>query len=143
MSREINMDGPLSDEDRAYLLHRGQDAKVEFLDAVHGSEGEEPPRPEDFKPESAGDRPPGSPETPPLLTMGDADTIGDIDQSGYEQSEGGVQEAPYKDWTVAELKDELKERELPVSGNHQALVARLEEDDAAREGEQKESEDSE
>jgi MoxR-like ATPase len=35
----------------------------------------------------------------------------------------------YQDSTVAELKDELAERDLPRSGKKEDLVARLEEDD--------------
>ena len=39
-------------------------------------------------------------------------------------------EAGWDEYTVDELKDELKARGLPVSGTKDELVARLEEDDA-------------
>lgn len=35
----------------------------------------------------------------------------------------------YDGWTNAQLQQELKRRDLPSSGNHAALVARLTEDD--------------
>lgn len=37
----------------------------------------------------------------------------------------------YDDWTVAELKEELKARDLAVGGTKRELVARLEADDEA------------
>jgi hypothetical protein len=42
-------------------------------------------------------------------------------------------EAPaskYDEYSVEELKEELRERDLPVSGTKDELIARLEEDDA-------------
>lgn len=40
-------------------------------------------------------------------------------------------EEPYDKWTVEELREELKNRELSQDGNKKDLVARLEENDAA------------
>jgi uncharacterized protein YnzC (UPF0291/DUF896 family) len=40
------------------------------------------------------------------------------------------EEAAYDEWTVEELKDALRSRDLPVSGNKAELVERLAEDDA-------------
>lgn len=37
----------------------------------------------------------------------------------------------YENWTVKDLQDELKDRQLPVSGKQGELVARLRENDAA------------
>jgi hypothetical protein len=37
----------------------------------------------------------------------------------------------YENWTVQDLKDELKDRQLPVSGKQEELAARLREHDAA------------
>lgn len=37
--------------------------------------------------------------------------------------------APYSEWTVDDLKAELKARDLTVSGSKEQLVERLEEDD--------------
>lgn len=36
---------------------------------------------------------------------------------------------PYDEWTVSELQEELRERELPVAGKKAELIARLTEDD--------------
>lgn len=45
--------------------------------------------------------------------------------------EGGrnLDELEYSDWTAAELRDELGNRELSTSGNKREMIARLEEDD--------------
>lgn len=40
MSREIKMDGPLSEEDRRYLLERGREDQVTRMDEMYGN-GEE------------------------------------------------------------------------------------------------------
>ena len=42
---------------------------------------------------------------------------------------------PYGEWTNEELSNELKDRDLPHSGNKDELVARLEESDKAEESE--------
>lgn len=42
-------------------------------------------------------------------------------------------DSDYQDLTAEELKDKLRSRDLPVSGNKDELVARLEEDDASPE----------
>ena len=51
--------------------------------------------------------------------------------------------AEYSKLTVIKLKEALKERGLPVSGNKAALVARLEENDAENEGEAPPADDAE
>lgn len=38
-------------------------------------------------------------------------------------------DVPYSEWSVDELKEELKERKLPVGGTKAELVARLEKSD--------------
>ncbi len=53
--------------------------------------------------------------------------------SAEEDGEDGGDAAEYSDYTVDELKDKLRERELPVSGSKEELVARLEEDDESSE----------
>lgn len=45
-----------------------------------------------------------------------------------------AEEQSYEANTVEELRDELRARNLPVSGHKDELIARLEEDDAAQEG---------
>ena len=39
--------------------------------------------------------------------------------------------APYKEWTLDDLRDELRARQLPTSGNKPELVERLEDNDEA------------
>jgi len=51
--------------------------------------------------------------------------------------------ASHKDKTVPALKDELRKRGLPVSGNKAALIARLEEHDAGADEEEEEEEEVE
>ena len=43
----------------------------------------------------------------------------------------------YNEWTVATLKDELRERNLPVSGNKSALIQRLIDNDKEHPKEEK------
>jgi SAP domain len=50
-------------------------------------------------------------------------------QSQQPQEQQAQGEQSYQDSTVAELKDELADRDLPKSGNKDDLVARLEESD--------------
>lgn len=57
---------------------------------------------------------------------------------GVELVEGNTavaldEDDSYENWTVAELKAELKERDLAVDGNKSELIARLEEADEAEE----------
>lgn len=62
-------------------------------------------------------------------------TVAGDPSANYHDDGAGSEETPapesdeYSEWTVAQLKKELRSRELPVSGNHDELVARLEEDD--------------
>jgi hypothetical protein len=49
-----------------------------------------------------------------------------VTEEELEEDEEG---ASYEDYTVEELKDVLRERELMVSGTKDELIARLEEDD--------------
>jgi len=41
MTRQIPMDRPLSDEDRAYMLMRGDDSRVAYLDAQFPADAED------------------------------------------------------------------------------------------------------
>ena len=49
----------------------------------------------------------------------------------------------YEDWTVEELRDELRARDLHTSGSKGELISRLEENDAAEEAEETSSDDEE
>lgn len=51
------------------------------------------------------------------------------------------EDVPYTEWTKAELKTELRNRRLIVSGDVAALIARLEEHDLARAAAEAEGDD--
>lgn len=47
-----------------------------------------------------------------------------------EEEESSYEKTDYSEWSMPDLKKELKSRDLPVKGTKKALVARLEKDDA-------------
>lgn len=58
--------------------------------------------------------------------------VGEATATATDSEEEEAEEVkPYGEWTNEELSDELKERNLPHSGNKDELVARLEESDKA------------
>lgn len=61
------------------------------------------------------------------------DEIPGEEAPGGEDDEDTSGAVDYNDLTKDELKEELRSRDLPVSGNHDELVARLEEDDESDE----------
>lgn len=153
MSREIDLEEPLSDEDRQYLLDRGRDDLVRQNDLEFGDEESEArplsPFGEPMARSMTGDV--GFDEentsTRPTLVdrtvqqtvkgqgtsgagnalVGDADT----DEDDEEDSEDDV--PPYSEWSNEELREQLKGRGLSAGGPKAELVARLEEDDAKQE----------
>lgn len=67
-----------------------------------------------------------------LLGHGEDGLVAQLDeQHGQADVAETGDDAPYEDWTVAELQAELEGRELSKSGNKAELVSRLHEDDAA------------
>jgi len=116
MARIIDFESKLSAEDREYLYQKNRHDLIAENDRRFGDDNgeasEAPQRPESVH----------SPATTPVLTQQDAP----IDTGPVDE--------PYSEWTVDELKEELKDRELPVSGTKPELIARLEEHDAADEG---------
>ncbi|KKM20863.1 hypothetical protein LCGC14_1641220 [marine sediment metagenome] len=54
---------------------------------------------------------------------------------------GDAEAKAYEDWSANELKDALRERELPVSGNKPELIERLEESDVEDEPEDETDDD--
>jgi hypothetical protein len=116
MSRQIPTDKPLNDEDRAYLLMRGDEARVNWFDTTYPSETEEPEELAEDEDEE---------ETPDL---DDEDDDDEVDDPGYEE------------WSIADLKAEIEDRNkkagdspMSVTGVKADLAKRLREDDAAKE----------
>jgi hypothetical protein len=64
--------------------------------------------------------------------QGDASVLQKGANASTEDDEEGDEDEGYQSQSVDDLKDELRRRDLPVSGNKDELVARLEEDDASR-----------
>lgn len=108
MSRQIDISNPenLSDEDRKYLEDRGRGNIVAHLDYMArvqaASDSLERKRLETGK----------FPEPTPQVVAEEVDE-------------------PYEKWTVEDLREELKNRQLPQGGNKSELVERLEMDDAS------------
>ena len=131
MSMQIDLNSPLTQEERTYLLDRGRYAEVERVDSLHGVESPELP---------AGDG------TGPALqgtTIVDRQNLrieelerqlaalkGESAEDEESAEEGDL--SPYEEWTVSELDTELKRRNLPVKGDKNAKITALYDyDDAA------------
>lgn len=110
MAKDIKLDGPLSEADRAYLAARGRYAEITRADAEFGTEHD------DSKLESKSNKTYLQGGTNPEIT-GEDDPLGEGEDD------------PYELWSYADLQAELKERQLPAGGKHNELVARLREDD--------------
>jgi hypothetical protein len=134
MSREIDTSQPLSDEDRQYLLDRGKNQLVDQIDAEQGDSNAA--RRAAYIPGMSIDRAAGVPDTPsalPNTVMGGGDTDAEEDEGVEEDADltaEAVESADnYDTWMVEDLQEELRNRDLPVSGKKKELVARLREDD--------------
>jgi hypothetical protein len=80
---------------------------------------------EDGNPLEPSEAPSPASEEPDGTEPGDGDE---------KESDGDTEEVPgedYDSWKNKELKAELEKRGLPVSGNHDELVARLQESDSS------------
>lgn len=148
MSRQIDWDKPLSEDDRRWALDRGMYHKVALNDEQHGN-SEEPD--EDARARSTGVRgtePSSQERTEPLertpQTTGlHTDHAGrPLDpETGLARDSGGSDEDgdEYDEMSKGELRDEIDRRNserddddrIPVSGNAEDLRARLREDDDA------------
>lgn len=135
MSKQIDLNAPLSAEDREYLEVRArhdlvaandaQFADGEPVTAYSGLTGGEPAFgvPAGSHPEGVGLGLGSNPLVNPL-----APTSADAEASEGDDSDG------YDTMTVEELQDELRDRELKVGGNKSELIARLRNDDAEEDG---------
>lgn len=118
MSRQIDMDKPLSSKDRDYLLERGQGYLVEQLDRVAE---------QNRLAKEAVQRTVGTVDDPD----GRPDFTGEqnVEQNAPGEDDGDPD--VYESWKVPELKQELERRELATSGTKAELISRLEDDDDA------------
>jgi hypothetical protein len=145
MSKEIDLDKPLSDEDREWLHARSQDSVIEANDRQFKDEGEddEPEVDEDggqeFKTTAAPQSwEPGTapthqfvqrPYDPPVegaVVKGELVTEETI--AAQEAAASGEEVEADDDldtWTVDELKDELRAHGESTSGNKEELIKRL------------------
>lgn len=148
MSKEVDLTKPLSDKDREYLKSRSLMYEVEendrrfgkgrFAEPKKGDDPEpvfaptptvaalpiEPGSPADTPPKFVGVRPHGVDRAvwsgSTGLTQNEA-LAGPAGEPHFTQ----VEEVPPEELTVDELKDELRDRDLPVSGDKAELVKRL------------------
>lgn len=118
MSRKINLEGELSDADRAYLESRGREgilahhdymARVEAAEAARMSQDHR-----SFVNKTSSD----------VLQPGEHPN-GDGDEVETEEVD-----LPYHKWKKAELQEEARLRNLPDEGNVKELAERLEANDA-------------
>jgi hypothetical protein len=136
MSMGIDLNKPLTPEERAYLNERGQTAVIERVDALHGVQDDTV-----FEGDGTG------PRTNQLMTglavierpevlvkqledMGYKVTIEEINPAGADEEDDEELLPPYEQWKVPELDKELKARDLPVTGDKAAKAAALRADDA-------------
>lgn len=129
MSRQIPEDKTLSEEDRRYLLERGQESKIAYLDQQY------PPDPQDladFEAKLRGEIPPdytGDRGAVLGLQARVAQLEEFIEELGADvppaPGEVTEEEAEYADWKLADLQKEAGARGLSKSGTKDELAARL------------------
>jgi hypothetical protein len=127
MSKDIDFDKPLSDEDRAWLHERSLDWRIQENDRKFGKEPEpsEPVSPADPAPFwEEGTEPKSVFVQRPFDPQIEGYYAGGVVVAEVEP-EVEVEEVAVEDLTVEELKAELRDRELPTDGNKAELVKRL------------------
>lgn len=136
MSRQIDLNQPLNEADRQYLLDRGREQQVFDNDARFSGSSPVP-----YIPGTAVDQAPGVPGNPTQVPPA---------ARAVENTED--QAVPYEKWTHDALQEEIRKRNegrseedrIKVSGRHAELVERLEQDDEDAEDEDEdEDEDDE
>jgi hypothetical protein len=131
MSRKIDFDKPLSDEDKEWLHGWSQDYLIDenarkFDKAYQKSTGPEIPRIEvnaPAAPRDPRDFPNDKVATGPVYPT-DVNA-GQVQQYADTSSKPVEEEVDINDLTVDELKDELRKLDEPVSGTKDELVKRL------------------
>jgi hypothetical protein len=124
MSMEVDLSTPMTAEEYAYLQDRNRQDLIERSHAMHGTSDA------DYEQVNSGDG-----LQPVSLLQGEAraDRINRLREElamleGDEPDEE-VTDRNYADWSVEELNEELKDRQLPLTGNKADKVARLQADD--------------
>lgn len=130
MSMEVDLSTPLTDEERKYLMERGKYADVERVDNLHG--GETPD--ELLAGDGTGAQPVSVLTSDQMATrkerlLAELRAIEEAEQASDDSVGDDGDVPPYESWKAAELKKELKARNLSQSGSQDELVARLYEDD--------------
>lgn len=129
MSMAVDLSTSLTKAEREYLAMRGRYDDISRADEMHGVSGQLLPEGDGTGPVQYGtasydvrDQKIAELEAQLALLRGDA---------GSADSEEEVADdvAPYEEWTVAELDAELKRRSLAVTGNKDAKVKVLYQDD--------------
>jgi hypothetical protein len=130
MGKAIDFDKPLSDEDKAWLRSRSRSWQIDEHErrlADKKSKGDVEPVDDEFPPPYTVGQPPF--DEPTDNTRQVPRPVGEHELLDSPGEKGDGAEDDLEDWTVDELKDELRERDLPVSGNKDELVKRLKEAD--------------
>lgn len=133
MTKNIDLDKKLSDEDRAWLKERSLDYMIEANDRQFGVEHPyEAPNlkaHEFYDDEHREEHMPKfaqRPSDPQVTGVWAAQTVVPGENPNLKEAEEG-EETEIEYLTVEELKEELRERDLSTSGNKEALVERLNE----------------
>jgi len=128
MSKNIDLEKPLSDEDRAWLKDHALGYQIEENDRKFGKEKEyEPPSLAAQEPYEEGKRPEPVFAQRPFDPQIEGYFAGGVIVPGESVIEVGEEETDIEYLTVEELKEELHARDLSTSGNKNALVDRLKE----------------
>lgn len=136
MSRQIPRDEALSDDDRRYLLERGQESVIALIDQQYPPDAEEL---EAFNAQLRGEIAPNytgdrgvvlglEARVAQLETYIRDELNADVPPLPGEEVEDT---RPYSEWNKEELRTEAEARQLSTSGNKPELIERLEANDAA------------
>lgn len=128
MSREIDQTKPLSAEDREYLLQRGHEQTVQYLDQLHDSRASEE---EQRELDTPGNEGPAMPEfQDPSLASQTALHAEDVEPDADDADDADAEGDRYDEMNKPALKAEAERRELPVGGTAEELRERLRAHDA-------------
>jgi hypothetical protein len=128
MSMQVDLTTPLTREERAYLIERGQTHVIERADAQHGYDGSDDDLNEGdgtgtrFEAVTQGER---AAERKQRLLEELAAIEAAEGNTADDDEDVELADKPYEEWSKAELDKELKTRELPGGGTNADKAARL------------------